>query len=220
MRKLIRALVVVTLCLLPTIGWAQDQAAEENEKDVLEVSAAAGLGLPLGGIKDWKDSLGAKTGVSGNFHFGYFLTSNIVLGATFSYSQFGIDTDDPTQTQHHRLYSPGIYLKYHFFGESDLVPFVEANLSADFIKFSTHVYDGSTPKYRELGYEPGLGAGIAAGVHYYTSDVGGLFVQVGYHKGFTESLTKEYGGREYKFGENIGMLSLTAGIQVFFGPGQ
>jgi len=220
MRKFSHALVVLTLCLLPAVGWTQEQAADENEKDVLEVNASAGFGLPLGAIKNWGDSLGAKSGPSGSFHFGYFLTSNMVLGTTFAYSQFGIDTSDPAETQHHRLYCPGVYLKYHFFGSSDFVPFVEANFGADFVKFSTHVYDKGVPKYRELGYKPGIGAGVAAGLHYYTSDFGGLFLQVGYHQGFTKNLTKQYGGREYTFGKNLSLLSLTAGLQVFFGAGR
>lgn len=220
MRKFTRALVIGTLCLLPTFGWAQQEAADENEKDVLEVNASAGLNLPLGAIKNWNDSLGAKSGPSGTFHVGYFLTSNMVLGATFSFSQFGIDSSDPNLTQHHRLYSPAVYLKYHFFGSSSLVPFVEANFGADFLKFSTHVYDRGEPKYRELGYKPGFGAGVAAGLHYYTSDLGGLFMQFGYHQGFTKNLTKEYGGKEYTFGENLSFFTMTAGIQVFFGAGQ
>lgn len=220
MTKFSRVVAIVTLCLLPVIGWAQDQAATDNEKDALEVSASAGLGLPIGGIKTWSDSLGAKSGVSGNFHIGYFLTSKVVLGATFSYSQFGIDTDDPQETQHHRLYYPAVYVKYHLFGTSDLVPFVEANFGADFVKFSTPVFDHGLPKYRELGYKPGFGAGIAAGMHYYTSDFGGVFIQFGYHQGFTKNLTKLYGGNEYTFGKNLSMFSVTAGIQVFFGSGQ
>ncbi|PWB76418.1 hypothetical protein C3F09_00165 [candidate division GN15 bacterium] len=220
MRKFSRALAVVALCLLPVIGWTQEQAAEDNEKDFLEVNASAGIGMPLGAIKTWSDTLGAKSGVSGNFHIGYFLTSRVVLGAMFSYTQFGIDSNDPQETQHHRLYSPAVYLKYHFFGSSDLVPFVEASMGADFVKFSTHVYDRGLPKYRELGYEPGFGAGIAAGLHYYTSDNGGLFLQAGYHQGFTKNLTKTYGGNEYTFGENLSLFTVTAGIQVFFGSGQ
>lgn len=220
MRMFTRALIVLTLCLLPAVSWTQEQAATDDEKDVLEVSVSAGLGMPLGAIKDWNDSLGAKSGPSGSFHFGYFLTSNLVLGATFSVSQFGIDTSDPKLTQHHRLYCPGIYLKYHLFGTSDWVPFIEASVGADFVKFSTHVYDNEEPKYRELGYKPGLGAGVAAGLHYYTSDLGGLFLQAGYHRGFTKNLTKQYGGREYTFGENLSLFTLTAGIQVFFGAGQ
>ena len=220
MNKLTRGLIVLSLCLMPVFGWAQDETVAGDEKDVVEVNAGFGFALPMGGIKDWNDTLGAKTGPCGTFHIGYFLSSNLVLGATFMFDQFGIDSNDPNLTQHHRLYYPGLYLKYHFFGSSDLVPFVEANAGADFVKFSTHVYDNGEPKYRELGYKPGFGLGLAAGVHYYTSDLGGLFLQAGYHQGFTKNLTKSYGGNEYTFGENLSMLTLTAGIQVFFGSGQ
>ena len=220
MSKLIRGLIVLSLCLVPVFGWAQDEATAGDEKDVLEVNVGAGLGLPMGAIKDWKDTLGAKSGPAGIFHVGYFLSANLVLGVNFTFDQFGIDSSDPNLKQHHRLYSPGLYLKYHFFGTSDLVPFVELDAGADFVKFSTHVYDNGDPKYRELGYQPGFALGLAAGVHYYTSDFGGLFLQAGYHHGFTKNLTKTYGGNEYTFGENLNLLTLTAGIQVFFGSGQ
>lgn len=220
MRKFLSVLFVLALCSLPVSSWAQEQAETDEEKDALEVNFSAGLGLPLGGVKTWNDSLGAKSGFSGSFHFGYFLTSNLVVGGMFTFSQFGIDTSDPTLAQHHRLYYPAAYVKYHFFGSSDFVPFVEANVGADFVKFSTFMYDGVVPKYREAGYTPGLGTGIATGFHYYTSDMGGLYFQLGYHHGFTKNETKLYGGNEYTFGEDLSMFSVNAGIQVFFGSGQ
>jgi hypothetical protein len=216
MRKLIAICAVFVLLLgaMPVTGWAEDQ---QEAPDVLEVNIFGGLGFPMGGVKTWSDSLGAKTGYNLGFHVGYFFTPNLVVGGTFTYDRFGIDTKDVYETQHHQLYSPAVYVKYHFFGGSDLVPFVEGQAGVDFVKFSATVVDRGVPIYREIGFKPAAAVGIGAGLFYYTSDFGGLFVQAGYHHGFTKKAKKDYQGQKLEFGENLDKLSVMAGLQVFFG---
>jgi hypothetical protein len=201
MRKLTAILVVLSLCVFSASVLAADTQTAD-EKDILEVNVFGGLSQPMSALKNWHDSLGAKMGFNTGFHVGCFLSSNLVLGAMFQFNQYAINSSDSKlEKQHHRLYSPAVYLKYHFFSASRFVPFVEANVGADFVKFSTLVTDDGSLKYRELGYKPAFAYGIGGGVFYYTSDYSGFFVQAGYHGSATKKAWKEYQGNTYYFGQ-------------------
>ena len=215
MRHSLAKLVLVFLLLCSLSVVAQDY--EEEERDILEVSLFGGVGIPSGGISDWSDSLGAKTGWAVGVDFGYFLKSNLVLGLNFTYVQFEIDADNEANQLNHRLYNPSLYLKYYFFGEGNFAPYLKAHVGVDNAKFATFVPDPG--RYRELSYDPSFAFGGGAGVFYYTSDYSGLFLEVNYHQGLTDGAQKDYEGRTYDFGENIGLIDIHAGISVFFGSG-
>lgn len=193
------------------------ESAEDEGGETLEVRLHSGLSLPLGAIKDWNDSLGAKTALALGTEVGFFIKSNLLFGLAFTYSQFGIDTEGPGKDLNHKLYSPHLYLKRYFFGESDFAPFVKIHAGVDFAKFATIVDDGGTLKYRELSYAPAFGFGANVGLFRYTSDYGGVFVEAGISHVLAKEAAKDYGGMEYKFGEAITVASIQAGIQVFFG---
>lgn len=213
MKKLATIGIVLAMLLLPLVAMAQ----EEQEKDLLEFGIFGGVSLPVGAVTSWNDSLGAKAGFGFGFDGGYFLSPSLTLGAAFAYHQLGMEKTSIDNTQHHRLYNPSLYLKYHFFGNSNLVPYVKVNAGAAFVKFSTLVSDNGEQKYRELGYKPALSLGGGVGAFYYTSDYSGFFVEANLSEGFTKNVSKTFQDTEYKFGENITVLDFRAGIQVFFG---
>jgi hypothetical protein len=108
-------------------------------------------------------------------------------------------------------------LKYYFFGESDFVPYIRGQAGLSFSKFTTIVIDNSVGKFRELSYDPSLMVGAGAGAFFYTTDYSGLFLEVNYYQAFSEEAKGTFQETEYRFGENIGLLDIHAGIHVFFG---
>lgn len=216
MRLSLAMLTLVFLLLFSLTAVAQDY--EEEERDILEFSVFGGGAIPGSTISDWMDTLGAKTGFDLGFDFGYFLKSNLVLGLNFTYSQFSIDADNEAKSLHHRLYNPAVYLKYYFFGDnSDFAPYLKGHVGVDNPKFTTFIGNVGLPRYRELSYSPAFAFGGGAGLLYYTSYYSGLFVEVNYHRALSKDVTKTYEGMEYKFGENISLIDVHAGIVVFFG---
>jgi hypothetical protein len=207
-------LVFLLLCSLTAV--AQDY--EYEERDVLELCLYGGVGIPSGGISDWSDTLGAKTGWSIGLDFGYFLTPDLVLGLNFTYLQFEIDTDTEASQLNHRLFNPALYLKYYFFGEGNLVPFLKGHVGVDNAKFATFI-EKPEPRYRELSYDPAFSFGVGGGLFYYTSDYSGLFFELDYHSALSDSAEKESGGTVHSFGENIGLIDVRAGISVYFSSG-
>lgn len=216
--------MILTLLLLFAMNnsvLAQDD--EDEERDLLEVVVFAGAAIPGGGIKDWALSngpeIGAKTGLSFGGDIGYFLTSNIVMGINFTYSQHTHDTEAETGGLKHRFYNPSFYLKYYFFGESSLIPYVKAHAGADNSKFATQVYDRSLGKLkiREISYDPIPAFGIGAGLFYYTSDYSGLYFEANFHYALSEDNEGTYQNTIYRFTENYSMIDIHAGVAVFFG---
>jgi len=197
---------------------AQDDYYEEA-RDLLEVTGYGGLLVPGGGLKDWNDSLGMKTAWQVGLEVGYFLTPELVLGFGFTYAQSSIDSPGDINTQNHRFYNPTAYLKYYFWGESDLAPYVKGMLGLYNPKFSTPVTDadGTNLRFRELSYDPAISIGGSAGLFYYTSDYSGVFIEAAYQYGFTEDAKKKFQSIDYKFGEASAFFDLRAGIRVFFG---
>lgn len=208
-------LLVVAL-VLP--AHAQDDEEYYEARDLLEVSGYGGMMIPGGGLKDWNDSLGAKTAWQVGLEVGYFLTPDLVLGVGMTYAQSGIDS--PVDIgQSHRLYLPSAYLKYYFWSESDLAPYVKGMFGLVAPKFSTPVTDanGTNLRFRELSYDPALMIGGGAGIFYYTSDYSGLFLEGTFQYGFTEDAKKTFRDNEYTFGESATLVDIHAGVRVFFG---
>ena len=217
MKLLSFVLGLVLIVGLTLSARAQDDVGEE--RDILEVAISGGVFIPSGGVADFSDSLGAKTGWQIGFDFGYFLRPEWVIGVNFTYAQMGIDSPDPAVTQHHRLYNPMAYVTYYFWGEGNLVPYLKGKAGFYNAKFSTAVTngDGTNLRYRELSYDPALAIGGGAGVFYYTSDYSGLFLEATYQTAFTKDVSKDLGGIVYTFGESTSIIDIHAGIRVFFG---
>ena len=214
MKKLSVLCAAFLLLAVNLTALAQD---EEEEKDFMEMNFYGGLGIPAGGISDWHDTLGAKTGFSMGIDLGYFLKPNLVIGVNMVYSQFSIDAEDEASELHHRLYNPNAYIKYYFQGESNLEPYIKAHIGLENPKFTTFVGNFAGNRYREKTYDPSLAFGFGAGVFYYTADFSGLFLEVNYHHALTEDSKAEYGGQEYTFGENLGIVDIHAGVRILIG---
>lgn len=214
MRKLalITGIFLLTFC---STGFSQD----EEEKDFLEASLFGGFLVPTGGLSNWSDTLGAKSGFTAGLDIGYFLTPSMVLGLTFSYGQMGIDATDEASQKHHRFYNPAIYGKYYFFSESKFAPYFKVQAGVDNAKFATSVrdQDGGSPKYRDVSYDPAFAIGGGAGLFYYTSDVSGFYIEANVHHAFSENAKATYQNTSYKFGESSTFFDLRGGLSLFFG---
>lgn len=237
MKKLSSVLAVMlllSLCFNSSV-LAQDEEEEyEFEKDFMEAALFFGGSMPLGGLTDWTVinergtyKLGTELGFNFGLDVGYFLTAEMVIGFNMTASQYTIDAEVPNEadlpiieSRHHRLYSPSLYLKYYFWGESNFAPYIKGHAGVDVVKFTTRVYDSNEggDEYRELSYDPGFAFGIGGGLFYYTHDYGGLYLEVNYHHGLTSDVESDYGTRgPYTFGEAATVLDVHAGIKVFFG---
>ncbi|MFZ5981835.1 MAG: hypothetical protein ACOYVF_14540 [Candidatus Zixiibacteriota bacterium] len=233
MKKISILLMVFLLLSLSVVN-----AQEEEVKDDLEVIVFGGLGLPVGGVTDWHDSLGAGLGWNTGLEVGYFVTPNLVLGLNFTYYELSIDVpSDPTITGSngipgvsfvtlgtspeglsHRYYNPSLYLKYYFFGESQLVPYVKGHIGIDNAKFTTLIdQEGSVTRYRALSYDPNLAFGFGGGIFYYTSDFSGLFLECNMHYSAGKDAEKEFYNNTYIFDENAMIFDIHAGVSVYFG---
>lgn len=237
MKKLSTVLAVALLLSVFLSGSILAQDEEDIEKDFMEAAVFFGGSLPMGGLSDWTIAneqgtykMGANLGFDFGFDIGYFVTAPLVVGFNLTVSQYTIDAQVPNEadlpaieSRHHRIFSPALYLKYYFWSESNLAPYVKANAGLDVVKFTTRVYDQNIggDEYRELSYDPGFAFGVGAGVFYYTHDYGGLYLEVNYHNGLTKDVQSDYGtAGPYTFGETASVLEAHAGIKVFFGKGE
>ena len=212
MRKLSVLLLALSLCVV-SVAMAQE---EMEEKDLLEACFYGGLGMPVGGIADFHDSLGAKMGWSLGVEMGYFLKANMVVGVGFTYTEMGIDAPDAASDGKHRLYNPSAFFKYYFISESDFEPYIKVHAGVDNPKFTTGMMG---PKYRAVSYDPALAFGFGAGLFYYNSDYSGVYLEANYHYAKTGSLDTEYEAQTLEFGENVGLLDIHAGIRILIGSG-
>jgi hypothetical protein len=219
MKRRVLLCAIVLAALMPLMVSAQTETTANEEHDFLEVGIHGGVGLPLGSVKTWSDSLGAKTGLNLGGEVGMFLSKDYALGLQVNYYQLGINTPDNVGILKHRIYSTNVYLKRYFSGNSNFVPYVKVSAGIDFPKFTTSVVDGGENKFRELSYKGAFGGGIGAGIFYYTSDFGGIFAEANFHQTFSNGVKKNYGNGEYKFPGTISIFDLKAGIRVYFGSG-
>ncbi len=223
-KKIIVALSVVFLAC-SSLVMAQD----DEGRDILELTISGGLALPSGGLSDWQtadllggtQARGAKTGYSTRFEIGYFATSKLTIGFSFSYTQFAIDVADDVDHSH-RLFNPNIYAKYNFEGESNLVPYVTGYVGLENPKFSSFVFNADAPageqyRYREISYDPALALGVGVGLFYFTADWSGVFVETGYHYAATKNAEATYQNATMTFNETVGVIGIRAGVRLLIG---
>ena len=226
--RFVSALMVFSIFLVLSGNLFAQEEEELIAKDLLEVSIFGGLAIPAGGLSDWTSTssdlgtaaLGTKTGFDLGVDVGLFLTPSLSLGFDFTYSQFGIQTDSvEASSMNHRIFSPTLYLKYFFFGESNLVPYLKGGAGVDVVKYATRVKETNTNNYayRELSYDPAFAVTAGAGFFYYTHDYGGLFFEANFHNGFTKNTKGSFHDEKFEFGEQSTLIDIHAGIIVFFG---
>lgn len=219
MKRFLLLFVLLTVLALGLPAFAQDEDADEYGDNV-EVALYGGTGLPGGTLTDWNDSLGATSGFNVGFDIGYFVTAKLVMGLNFTYTQFNVDATDRASETKHQLYSPNLFAKYYFEGESNFVPYLKAHLGFENPKFTTTAWNNKgVPIYRQLSYSAVFAGGLGAGLFLFTSDFGGLFVEGNYHYANSKDASKDYGGKTYLFNENLSTIDIHAGVRILFGSG-
>ena len=212
-------LYMIGLSLLLISGTALAQDEDFFVKDVLEVNFYGGAGIPSGSLSDFSDSLGAETGFNYGLDIGYFLTNDLIFGFNFSHTQFSIKNNDRTGKLNHKLYSPNLYLKYYFTGESDFIPYLKGSAGLEFAKFTTFVDNSAGRRYREISYDPVLAYGAGAGFFYFVSDFSGLFLEANYRAAVSAAETEAtYQDDIYLFGSELSRIDIHAGVRILIGP--
>ncbi len=210
MSILLAAVLLLMTCLTAN-------AQDDEERDILELCFYGGAGVPLGAMGDWHDSLGTKLGWSVGLDFGYFATSNLVVGFNFIYTQMGIDGPDEVSGSSHRLYNPNLYAKYYFIGESNFEPYLKAHVGIENPKFTTSL---EGPKYKAVSYDPSIAYGIGAGLFFYSADYSGLFLEVNYHRAMTGDAAVEFINPKQPtltFNEDLSTLDIHLGGRLLGG---
>lgn len=219
MRKVF-GFLALALTLLAAIAPVSAQEAEEEEKDLVEISAFVGKGLPQGGITDYQDTLGAKSGFETGFESGYFVSPKVVLGLHFSYTQFSIDEKAKADGLDHKLYFPALYVKYLVNTNSNWVPYVKALAGPQIAKFTRKATNPAGDRYRALSYGPAFGYSLGIGVFYYTADYSGLYVEACYSGASTQNVEATYATQTYPFEKSVRVVDLRAGIRFLIGSGE
>lgn len=214
-----RLLVVLTIFLAFAFNLSVMAQDEEEGGDIAELNFFGGFAVPGGGITDFGDSLGATTGWTMGIDGGLFVTPALVVGVNFTYTQFGID-GDLTPGHHHRLFTPSVYARYYFEGESDLLPYLKAHVGVENPKFSTGFSTPQGDRFREFAYDPSLAAGLGAGLFYFTADYSGLFIETNYNVAFTEDAEHDFGDRTFIFGKNVAIFEIHAGVRILLSSGE
>jgi hypothetical protein len=212
MKKSCLLLVFLLILITALSAFAQEQEANWRN---FEVSVISGLSIPTGTLKTWNDSMGAKTGFPVGFSGGYYFNEKLCLGAYFTYTRYGMKLYD----MHYIVHDGGLYLKYAFVGESNIEPYVKLSAGAAIVNFPTWIAPYAA-RLRELSYDPGLSLGVNAGLLYYTSDFGGLYVEGSYHYAAIKDHESTHKDIKYYLEDNLSYFDVRAGITVFFGPGQ
>ena len=217
--------ILVAVLVLLTINLTV--FAQDEERDVVEMTFFGGLGIPGSGLTDWKtgdpkfelEERAAKTGFDLGMDVGYFLRPNLVVGLNFVYTEFSIDAAEEQSSHNHRLYNPNLYIKYLFEGESNLTPYLKGHVGLENPKFSTFVENVAGNRFREISYDPAFAIGVGVGLIYYTAYYSGLFLEANYHRAYSKSVEATYENMPYEFGEDLGTLDVHGGIRILFSLG-
>lgn len=211
---------IFTVTLVLALISANSVRAQEQEgyvKDLMEVNFFGGGGVPSGDIKEFSDTVGAKFGYDFGFDAGFFITQSWVAGLNFTYTAFKIDDVAKVPGLHHKLYSPNLYLKYYFTGQSDFVPYLKAQGGPVFPKFTTLVGSVGSKRYREMSYDPVFAYGFGAGLFYFTTDFSGLFVEANYLRAESSGSKVNYQGVDYSLGSDLNLIDIHAGVRILIG---
>ncbi len=215
MKKTLALTLLMLLVLFNLSAVAQDDD-DEIEKDNAEFTFFGGIASPAGDFSDWGgDSLKVASGVDMGLEGGYFFTPSFVTGAGFTYTSFGIDSDNELTTDlSHRLYSPYAYAKYYLPTDGNFVPYVKGTFGVDYIKFTTWINNTDGPRYRQAAYDPAISYSIGLGAFYYTADYSGFFIEGNYR--MTASEDVQYRD-EAPFGVKAAIMEFHAGFRVLIG---
>ena len=213
-----KKLLLLTSAIVLLLGSAITAQNEDFEgRDILELAFFGGLTSPAGDIKDLSPTEGAESGMALGMDIGYFLTPRLIVGLNFTYTAMDINEAAGAGDLKYKLYSPNLYAKYVFSGESNFEPYVKAHVGADNPKFATLVSHPDGDRYREISYDPSFAYGAGLGFFYYTSDFSGLYLEANYHMAASSDAEAIYIGDTYQLGANITVLDVHAGVRLLIG---
>ena len=212
MKRVILSTLMISLVL--GSSWAY---AQYEDRPYVEAFVGANFAVPFGYVKnDLKpDSLNATSGIGFDAGAGYYMTTKIVTGLYYTNRNLG--TNDIAL--HHRAYEVGAYGKF-FFSDMTAVsksPYVRLSLGMNFSKMVTKVQGETGPVFRELSYDPTVGAGLAIGFQVKTNEFGALFIEASYNYEMSSNVVGEYKGAEYEWGGNNQYAVVKAGVVVNIG---
>ncbi len=212
MKKIKLFLTLASILLLAVSVVAQEEEEEEEKWRNFEVSIHGGLTQPGEFLSDWKDTLGAKLGFNLALSGGYYFNNSFCTGLYFTYSQMNIEGD---WDRMFRMFDIGAYAKYALTGESDFEPYGKLAVGVISPKYPTLIPPDVRNQLREQSYDPGISAAFYAGLLYYTSDNGGIFLEGGYHNDFLKDVRSDYADDTIE--ENVKYFEYRIGITVFYG---
>lgn len=207
-------------------GWVLfplQAAAEIHEDAKFEISIGGGLSIPADDFKS-NFQFAAPTNSSGDvsaesgYHFGgsggYFLLDQLSIGVSFSYSEFGIDTS--VTRLKYRLYSFGVYGKYHFTYETRVTPYVRLQGGIGVPNFSTPLRTVGFD-FRENGYGVSAEALISLGARISTSEWGGFFLELGYRYSDVAGSQASFKQELYELPADVAQVQISAGFSFDLG---
>jgi len=209
-------IAIIMLLAIPVL--AQDDEEDEERWRSFEVTIIGGLTGPLGEFADWQDSLDPSIGFNVGLNGGYYFNDNFCAGLYFKFSQnsIGGDLSDDYDIKY-RMYNAGTYFKYVVTNESNFEPYTKLSLGINTVKFPTWwVTQSGVTTLRSQSYDPGFSTSLAAGLLFYTSDMGGVFLEGAFGYDMLKDKTATLGGNVIS--DNVTYFEIKAGVNVFFGP--
>lgn len=214
-------LVLLGAIAVTTLAPSENLQARIHDDAAFEVSIGGGPSIPTSDFSSFHaDTLGAKSGYQFGVSVGHFVTDLLSLGVGFNYSESKVVSGaTPENLLHYRLYSGGVYAKYHFGYSKKVTPYVrlQANVSAP--DFTTPL---TTPglSYRENSYDLSLGVVASLGARISTFEWGGIFVEAGYRYISTAGKGTSFKQIDYVIPADVSQIEISAGFSFDIGPKQ
>ena len=164
-----------------------------ERKGMIGVGVGGGLLLPMGDFGD-----GFKMGWRAGAGVGYFVTNDIMVGATGAYSENKVDdtTLAPADSKF-KIFHYGAFGKYMFKMQNEkIAPYVKAGVG--FYNGKASAPGGSSASETDLGINGGVGVG------FKVSPTAAVFVEGAYHNVFSDP-------------DSYNFITATAGVAFMFG---
>lgn len=204
---------------------SQQASAGIHEDAMFEVSFGVGISIPADDFKNnfefapptnFIGEVNAESGKHLTVSGGYFLFDQLSVGVSFAYSQFDID---PAITNFkYRLYSFGLYGKYHFSYESRVTPYLRVQGGIVVPNFNTPLRTVGLG-FRENGYGLSGEGLVALGARLSTSDWGGFYLEVGYRYSDVAGSQTSFKQETYELPADVAQVQITAGFSFDIASG-
>lgn len=211
-----RLVKLTAIVLLAGWGLAARQATAEIHEDAkFELSLGGGLAVPADDFKSnyrfagEPGNLGAKSGYHYTVSGGYYLLDKLSVGVNFTYSQF--DVDSIGIAFKYRLYSIGMYGKYHFTYENRITPYVRVLAGIAVPNFNTPLRTVGL-EFRENGYSIKPEGLISIGARISTTEWGGFFFEVGYRYSDVAGARTSFKQESYELPADVAQIQISAGF--------